>query len=73
MSKIINLEDFSRVFFESSNQWFHVRELARILRLNPTTVSKYTHQLYKSDFLHLNKERLFILWGGRGICFKVFN
>lgn len=62
MSKIINLQPFLKYFFEEPNNWFHVREMARMLKLNPTTASKYLNQLYKENILIKKYERKHLLF-----------
>lgn len=62
MSKIINVQSFLRYFFEEPNKWFHVREMSRLLRLNPTTASKYLNQLCKEGLLIKKYERKFLLF-----------
>ena len=62
MSKIIDKEAILRHFFEEPNKWFHVREMARILKLNPTTVSKYLNALYKKGMLIKKLERKHLLF-----------
>ena len=51
MSKIIDLQSFLKYFYEDPNRRFHVREMARLLKLNPTTASKYLNQLNKEGLL----------------------
>lgn len=62
MSKIIDNQSFLKYFFEEPNKWFHVREMARLLRLTPTTVSKHLNQLYKNGFLIKKQERGHLLF-----------
>ena len=62
MSKIIDTQSFLRHFFEDPNRWFHVREMARLLRLNPSTASKYLNQLYEGGFLTRKYERGHLLF-----------
>ncbi len=62
MSKIINNLSFLRYFFDEPNKWFHVREMARLLKLTPTTASKYLNQLCKDGFLIKKQERKHLLF-----------
>ena len=62
MSKIIDIQHFLKYFFEEPNKWFHVREMARILRLNPTTASKYLNQLHTESVLTRKRERRHLLF-----------
>lgn len=43
--------DILRAFFEEPNREFHIRELARILKINHMTAKKYLQQLEKEGFL----------------------
>ena len=62
MSKIIDKGLFLRYFFEEPNRWFHVREMARALNLNPTTASKYLNKLHKENVLIRKYERRHLLF-----------
>lgn len=62
MSKIIDNQSFLKYFFEEPNKWFHVREMARLLRLTPTTVSKHLNRLYKDELLIKKQERGHLLF-----------
>lgn len=62
MSKIINIQSFLEYFFEEPNKWFHVREMARLLKLNPTTVSKYLNRLCRDGTLIKKYERRHLLF-----------
>ncbi len=62
MSKLIDTDLLLKQFFEEPNKWFHVRELARLVKLNATTVSKYLTQFTKEGFLTKNKERGHLLF-----------
>ena len=62
MSKIIDNQSFLIYFFEDPNRWFHVREMARLLKLNPSTASKYLNQLYEGGFLTRKHERGHLLF-----------
>jgi len=62
MSKIINKEEIMENFFKEPNRWFHVRELSRILKINPSTTSKYLDKLRKEGFLDGKNERNYLLF-----------
>ncbi len=46
-------------FFEDPNRKFGIRELARILKINHTTVRQYLKKLVKEGFLSFEKDRLY--------------
>ncbi|MEA3430823.1 MAG: ArsR family transcriptional regulator [Nanoarchaeota archaeon] len=46
-------------FFEDPNRKFSIRELARILEINHTTVRQYLNMLVKEGFLFLKKEGVY--------------
>ena len=56
MSRIIDTQSFLRHFYKEPNRLFHVREMARLLKLNPTTASKYLNQLNKEGLLAKSSE-----------------
>lgn len=62
MSKIINIENILKYFFEEPNRWYHVREAARLIKLNPTTISKYLNNLTKENILIKKLERKHLLF-----------
>lgn len=62
MSKIINIDSFLVHFFEDANRWFHVREMARLSRVNPTTASKYLIKLHKENLLIKKYEKGHLLF-----------
>ncbi|MEK6873429.1 MAG: ArsR family transcriptional regulator [Nanoarchaeota archaeon] len=51
-----------RLFFEDSNREFNVREVARILKLSPASVSSKLKDFAKKGILLENKERNYILY-----------
>ena len=59
MSKNINILN---LFFEEPNREFNVREIARILKISPTTASKELKVLAKKEILKWRKERIFDLY-----------
>ncbi|MBI1936461.1 nucleotidyltransferase domain-containing protein [Candidatus Woesearchaeota archaeon] len=62
MSKIINIERFLKHFFDEPSKWFHVREMARLLKLNPTTASKYLNTLHNERLLLKKYERMHLMF-----------
>ncbi len=62
MSRIIDIQSFLKHFYKEPNRFFHVREMARLLKLNPTTASKYLNQLYKEELLSKSHELGHILF-----------
>src|SRR3989344_7817691 len=54
--------DILKYFFEDSEKEFHLRELARISRLAPSTVSTYINGLVKSEVIITRKSRGFRLF-----------
>ena len=62
MSKIISEELLLKPFFEEPSRWFHVREMARLTKLNPTTISKYLNRFSKVGLLTKNEERGHLLF-----------
>jgi len=62
MSKIINIENILEHFFKEPNKWFHVRELARLKKLNPSTISKYLNKLNKENLVIKKSERNHLLF-----------
>lgn len=59
MSKKLNILN---LFFEEPNREFNVREVARILKISPTTASKELKNLAKKALLEERKERIFNLY-----------
>lgn len=47
------------VFFEKPNKKYHIRELARILKLNHTTVKNYLELLVKEEYLTKEKNKIY--------------
>lgn len=43
--------DIIKYFVENPERWFHVRELAKITKNSPTTLSKYLKEMKKGDLL----------------------
>lgn len=62
MSKIIQIEGIMKHFYNEPNRWYHVREIARLEKLNPTTASKYLDTSYKEQILNRKEERGHILF-----------
>jgi len=70
MSKIISTEDLLKNFFKFPNEWFHVREVARLLKMNPTTVSKYLNKLSNGGLLIKKEERGHLLFKAKTENYK---
>src|SRR3989344_439530 len=62
MSRIINIDYILRCFFEEPNKWYHVRELSRLIKINPATISKYLNKLNKEEILIKKRERGHLLF-----------
>ena len=45
-------------FFEQPNREFHVREIAKILKINPATASKRLKELVNQNVIKYRKERM---------------
>jgi len=56
MEKILNILSS---FFENPKKEFYIRELAKILKTNHTTVRNYLKKLEKENFLIMNKTGLY--------------
>src|SRR3989338_5029490 len=56
MEKILNILS---PFFENPKKEFYIRELAKILKTNHTTVRNYLKKLEKENFLIMNKTGLY--------------
>jgi len=46
-------------FFENPNREFHIREIARILKINHTSVRQYLSRLARDDLLEARKGKIF--------------
>jgi predicted nucleotidyltransferase len=51
-----------KIFFESSTKEFNVREVARILKINPATASTQLKNFAKKEILIERKDRTFIFY-----------
>ncbi len=60
MSK--KVDNILALFVEEPDRKFNVREAARILKINPSTASKYLNQLAREGLLIKKKERNLILY-----------
>ena len=59
----MNREKILNKFFEYPRKKFHIRELARLTKLNPNTVSKFIKELIKENLLIKNKTKVtFNVW-----------
>ncbi len=54
--------DILVLFFEEPNRSFNVREVARILKKSPSTISKYLKELKNKNILKEYKERTFLFY-----------
>ncbi len=63
-------------FFENPNKSFYIREIARIVRINHTTVRQYLDKLVKESILILTKRRPYssfrLLLSRRTVNLKLF-
>ena len=62
MSKLIDNNKLLEIFYENPNKWYHIREISRIIKLSPTTASKYLNKLKKEGILDNKEERRHILF-----------
>ena len=62
MSKIIDKETVLEIFYIHPNQWYHVRELSRLLKISPTTISNYLHSFAQEGLLEQKAERRHLLF-----------
>ena len=51
-----------KYFFEEPNREFGVRELSRLSKLSPATISKKLEEFYKKNILIYRKERIYDLY-----------
>lgn len=59
----MNKEKLLNVFFENPRKKFHIREIARLTKLNPNTVSKFIKELIKENLLIKDKTKVtFNVW-----------
>src|SRR3989344_8662009 len=56
MSKVINNEMLMEYFFQEPDRLFHVRELARLTKLHPSSISKYLLKLSSEHLLDQKRE-----------------
>ncbi|ATZ61394.2 MAG: nucleotidyltransferase domain-containing protein [Methanosarcinales archaeon Met12] len=61
MCKKLNILE---IFIEDPGQWFHLREIARLLDISPRTAKKYLTELVAEKFLLEKKERGYLLYRG---------
>lgn len=62
MSKIIDSSGILSIFLEEPNKEFHIRELAKIIKLAPSTATKYLNDFKKQRLLERRSERGFVLY-----------
>ncbi len=59
-SKRENVEKVMEVFFSNSNSKYHIRELARITKLNPNTIVSITNDLVKQGLI-IKEEKKYLV------------
>ena len=62
MSKKIDEDRIMGVFFKEPYKEFHLRQLGRIMKYNPSTLSKYLDNYYKNKLIVKEKERGYIIY-----------
>ncbi|MBI4438989.1 nucleotidyltransferase domain-containing protein [Candidatus Woesearchaeota archaeon] len=62
MSRVIRIDSFLEYFFKEPVKWFHVREMARLSKVNATTASKYLNELNREGFILRKLERGHLLF-----------
>lgn len=62
MSIIIDKNKILKIFFENPAEEFHVRELAKLLKIAPTTATKYADLLTRQKILEKRREINLILY-----------
>jgi len=50
------------IFFENPEKEFHIREVAKLLKINHTTVRQYLNNFVKEEFLSLRKDRIYLYY-----------
>ena len=53
------MEIILKPFFEAPNKRYSIRELARVLKINHTTVRQHLNSLVKEEFLKIKKEGIY--------------
>lgn len=56
------MDNITNIFIQQPNNEYHVREIARMLKISPTTTSKYLNNLKKEGLLISKKERSHLLF-----------
>ena len=62
MSKKIDNTRMRAYFIEDPNGWFHIREIAKLAGLSPTTATSYLEDFRKRGILLRKKERNNVLY-----------
>jgi len=62
MSKRIDNLEILKFFIDNPNQQFHIREVAKLTKLAPTTVTNYLENFKKNNILEKKKERNHVLY-----------
>lgn len=62
MSKKIDEQKLLELHLDHPERSYHIREMARLCRMNPTTATKYLNRFVKAGMLTKRKERHHILY-----------
>ena len=62
MSKIIDSGRILEIFFDYPERDFHIREVSKLVKISPTTVSCYLDSMRKEGLLECKKERGYFLF-----------
>ena len=62
MSKIIDSKNILKYFFDEPNREFHLRELAKISKIAPTSMGNYLNKFSKEALIEKKRERNFVLY-----------
>ncbi len=62
MSKLIDNMEIMEIFYNNPNKEYHIREIARLTKLSPSTVSKYLIKCTKEKLLDKREERKHLLF-----------
>ena len=54
--------DILKPFFENPDRDYHLRELARLLKISPATAGKYAEQFVKEGILEKRQMRIYTLY-----------
>lgn len=62
MSKKIDNMEIMKNFFDEPNRSYHIRELAKLININPTTVTSYLEEFRNKGLLTKTKERNHVIY-----------